>query len=205
MKSIKSLLLINVIILITAIGCSPEKEIQNPTLATVLLSEDFSAGAVDNAVLNTAGWVNVAETGTTKWKYQIYSGNAYAEFTSYLSQDPVCVSWLISPNIDLDRGENEKLVFEAAQSYVSSSANSLEVFISTNFTGTNVATANWQKLQAILPTTSNANFQFIKSGVIDLSGFSGRVNIGFKVKGTGTITNSSLDGSYQIDNVKVYY
>lgn len=203
MTTIKSLFSVIVIILITAVGCSPEKDITNPTLATVLLSEDFSVGAVDNAVLNTAGWVNVAETGTTKWKYQIYSGNAYAEFTSYSSPDPVCVSWLISPNVDLDRGENEKLVFEAAQSYVTSSANSLEVFISTNFTGTNVATANWQPLQAILPTTSSSYFQFIKSGVIDLSGFSGRVNIGFKVKGSGT--NTSLDGSYQIDNVRVYY
>ena len=202
MKSIKSLLLITVIILITAIGCSPEKDIQNPTLATVLLSEDFSVGAVDNTLLNTAGWINYAETGTTKWKFQIYSGNPYAEFTSYQSSDPVCVGWLISPSIDLDKGENEKLVFEASQSYVSSSANSLEVFISTNFNGTNAATANWQPLQAILPTTSSAYFEFIKSGVIDLSGFSGKAVIGFKVKGSGT--NTTLDGTYQIDNVRVY-
>lgn len=203
MKSIKSLLLINVIILITAIGCSPEKDIQNPTLATVLLSEDFSVGAVDNTLLNTAGWINVAETGTTRWKFQIFSGNPYAEFSSFQSPDPVCVAWLISPSIDLDKGENEKLVFQASQSFVSSNANSLEVFIATNFNGSNVATANWQPLQAVLPNSQSTYFEFIKSGVIDLSGFSGRAVIGFKVKGSGT--NTSLDGSYQVDDVRVYY
>ena len=203
MKTIKSLFLLLVFVLVSLTSCSPEKDITNPTLTNVLLSEDFSVGAVDNTLLTTAGWTNVAETGTARWKYQIYSSNAYAEFSSFQSPDPVCVSWLISPQFDLDKSENEKLVFESAQSYVSSSANSLEVLISTNFNGTNVGTANWQPLSAVLPTTTSTYFAFIKSGVIDLSGFSGKVNIGFKVKGSGT--NTSLDGSYQIDNIRVYY
>ena len=202
MKKIKLSSLLLVIAMLLFMSCSPEKDITNPTLTNVLLSEDFSVGAIDNTILNTPGWTNVAETGVTKWKHQIYSGNAYAEFSSYLSLDPICVGWLVSPSIDLDRNDNEKLVFEAAQSYVSSNANSLEVFIATNFNGTNVATANWQPLSAVLPNTSTPNFAFIKSGIIDLSGFSGKVNIGFKVKGSGT--NLSLNGTYQIDNVRVY-
>ena len=202
MKKIQSLLLLAfVIISITA--CSPEKDIVNPTLTEVLLSEDFSVGAVDNVLLTTAGWTNVAETGTVRWKYQIYSNNAYAEFSSFNSTDPVCVGWLISPKLDLDKGENEKLVFEAGQSYVSSAANSLEVLISTNYNGTNLATANWQPLPAVLPLTTSPFFDFIKSGIVNLSGFSGKVNIGFRVKGSGT--NSALDGSYQVDNIRVFY
>lgn len=203
MKTIKSLFLLIGIAMVSLTSCSPEKDITNPRLTNVILSEDFSIGAVDNTLLTTAGWINVAETGTTRWKFQIYSSNAYAEFSSFQSPDPVCVSWLISPSFDLDQSENEKLVFESAQSYVSSSANSLEVLIATNFNGTNVATANWQPLSAILPTTTSAYFVFIKSGVIDLSGFSGKVNIGFRVKGSGT--NPALDGSYQIDNIRVFY
>lgn len=191
------------IALISLTSCSPEKDIVNPTLTNVILSEDFSVGAIDNTLLTTLGWTNVAETGTTRWKYQIYSSNAYAEFTSYQSPDPICVSWLISPSVDLDKSDNEKLVFESAQSYVSSSANSLEVLIATNFNGTNAATANWQPLSAVLPTTTSTYFEFIKSGVIDLSGFSGKVNIGFRVKGSGT--NTALDGSYQIDNIRIFY
>lgn len=203
MKTIKLYFVSLAVLLILLTSCSPEKDITNPTLASVLVSEDFSVGAIDNTLLTTAGWFNIAETGTARWKYQIYSGNAYAEFTSYQSPDPVCVSWLISPQFDLDKSTNEKLVFEAAQSYVSSSANSLEVLIATNYDGTNVASANWQPLPAILPTTTSTYFEFIKSGVVNLSGFSGKVNIGFRVKGSGT--NTSLDGSYQIDNIRVYY
>ena len=203
MKKIKSLFLLLVLILVAITGCSPEKEIENPFLTPLLLAEDFSVGAVDNTLLTTAGWTNIAETGTTRWKYQIYSSNAYAEFTSFQSPDPVCVSWLISPKFDLDKSDNEKLIFEAAQSYVTSSSNSLEALIATDYNGTNLATANWQPLPAVLPTTSSPYFEFIKSGVINLSGFSGKVNIGFRVKGSGT--NTTLDGSYQIDNIRVYY
>lgn len=203
MKTIKSLYLVLVIATIGLSSCSPEKDIVNPTLPPVLLSEDFSTGAVDNTLLTTAGWINVAETGTVKWKFQIFSGNPYAEFSPFGSSDPVCVGWLISPTFNLDNSTNEKLVFEAAQSYVTSSSNTLEVFISNNFNGTNVSTATWKPLSAILPSTSSAYFAFIKSGIIDLSSYTGNVNIGFKVKGSGT--NATLRGSYQIDNVKVFY
>lgn len=202
MKKIQSLLLLAfVIISITA--CSPEKDITNPTLTEVLLLEDFSAGAIDNVLLTTAGWTNVAEIGTVRWKYQIFSNDAYAEFSSFQSTDPICVGWLISPKLDLDKGENERLFFEAGQSYVTSAANSLEVLIATNYDGTNLASANWQALPAVLPTFSSQYFAFIKSGIINLSGFSGKVNIGFRVKGSGT--NIALDGSFKVDNVKVFY
>lgn len=183
-------------------SCSPEDDITTPNLKLLILNEDFSRGGVDNEILITPGWTNYAETGTAKWKAQEYSGNLYAEFSSFQSNEPVNVAWLISPAIDLDKQEGEKLSFESSQSYVTSASNSLEALISTDFDGTNVTTATWTSLQATLPTTSSTYFQFIKSGVIDLSTYSGKAYIAFKVKGSGT--NTSLDGSYQIDNVKVY-
>lgn len=183
-------------------SCSPEDDITMPNLKPLILTEDFSKGGVDNEILITPGWTNFAETGTMKWKAQEYSGNLYAEFSSFQSGEAVNVAWLISPAIDLDKQEGEKLTFESAQSYVTSTSNTLEALISTDFDGTNVTTATWTTLQATLPTTSSTYFQFIKSGVLDLSTYTGKAYIAFKVKGSGT--NTSLDGSYQIDNVKVY-
>ena len=95
-----------------------------------------------------------------------------------------------------------KMQFRANQSYVSSGANSLEVFIATDYNGNNLTTANWQPITAKLPTTSTPYFEYVNSGEIDLSSYTGKINIAFKVKGSGT--NATLDGTYQVDAIRVY-
>ncbi len=203
MKKNKILSILGLIAILSFSGCSPEDDIKTPYLRPVIFQEDFSAGAVDNVTLATPGWENVAETGTALWKAQVYSGNAYAEFTSYQSGELTNIGWLISPTINMDAQEGEKLQFIASQSYVSNSANSLEVLIATDYDGTNLTTANWQPVTgASLPSTSSEYFLFIESGIIDLSGYTGNINIAFKVKGSGT--NTTLDGGYQIDNIRIY-
>lgn len=202
MKTNNFLTILGCIIFLLVTSCSPEDDIKNPDFNPLVFSEDFSKGAVDNAVLNLEGWNNIAEVGTAKWKTQIYSGNPYAEFSSFLSGDVVNISWLVSPVINMDAYEGEILQFQASQSFVSSSANSLEVLIATNYNGTNLATANWEPVNANLPTTLSDDFEFIKSGEIDLSAYKGNINIAFKVKGSGT--NNALDGSYQVDAIRIY-
>lgn len=202
MKTNHFLPLLGCIIFLLTTSCSPEDDIKNPDFNPLVFSEDFSKGAVDNVVLNLEGWNNIAEVGTAKWKTQIYSGNPYAEFSSFQSGDVVNIGWLVSPVINMDTFEGEILQFQASQSFVSSSANSLEVLIATNYTGNNLATANWEPVNANLPTTSSPYFEFIKSGEIDLSAYKGNINIAFKVKGSGT--NNALDGSYQVDAIRVY-
>jgi hypothetical protein len=202
MKTNNFLTILGCIIFLLTTSCSPEDDIKNPDFNPLVFSEDFSKGAVDNVVLNLEGWNNIAEVGTAKWKTQIYSGNPYAEFSSFQSGDVVNIGWLVSPVINMDTFEGEILQFQASQSFVSSSANSLEVLIATNYTGNNLATANWEPVNANLPTTSSPYFEFIKSGEIDLSAYKGNINIAFKVKGSGT--NNALDGSYQVDAIRVY-
>jgi hypothetical protein len=202
MKTNNFLTILGCIIFLLVTSCSPEDDIKNPDFNPLVFSEDFSKGAVDNAVLNLEGWNNIAEVGTAKWKTQIYSGNPYAEFSSFQSGDVVNISWLVSPVINMDAYKGEILQFQASQSFVSSSANSLEVLIATNYNGTNLATANWELVNANLPTTLSDYFEFIKSGEIDLSAYKGNINIAFKVKGSGT--NNALDGSYQVDAIRIY-
>lgn len=202
MNTNKIFTILGFVAIVTATSCSPENDITTPNLLPLVFTEDFAVGAVDNTVLDVTGWENIAQIGTAKWKEQIYSGNAYAEFSSFLSGEAINVAWLVSPTINLNQYENETLVFRTSQSYVSSSSNSLEVLIATDYDGTNLLTANWQPLNAILPTTSSAYFEFLKSGEIDLSQFTGNVNIAFKVKGSGT--NTTLDGSYQVDDIRIF-
>lgn len=202
MKTNHFLTILGCIIFLLTTSCSPEDDIKNPDFNPLVFSEDFSKGAVDNVVLNLEGWNNIAEVGTAKWKTQIYSGNPYAEFSSFQSGDVVNIGWLVSPVINMDAFEGEILQFQASQSFVSSSANSLEVLIATNYTGNNLTTANWEPVNANLPTTSSPYFEFIKSGEIDLSAYKGNINIAFKVKGSGT--NNALDGSYQVDAIRIY-
>ena len=202
MKTNKILQILGFVAIVSLSGCSPEDDIRNPNFAPLIFSEDYAVGAVDNTILDTPNWTNFAEVGTVQWKEQIFSGNPYAEFSSFQSGQVTNVGWLVSPSIDLDATDNEILVFRSSQSFVTSAANSLEVLISTDFDGTNVATANWEPLPATLPTTTSTYFAFIKSGEIDLSGYEGTVNIAFKVKGSGT--NTALDGSYQVDDIRVY-
>ena len=202
MKINKTLSILGLVSFLSLIGCSPEDDIKNPDFTPLIFSENFSAGAVDNTVLDNVGWENIAEVGSTKWKEQIYSGNAYAEFTSFNSGDAVNIGWLISPKVDMDAQEGEKLQFRVAQSYVTSSANSIEVLIATDYDGTNLTTANWEPVSANLPTTTSPFFEFVKSGVIDISGYTGKINLAFKVKGSGT--NLALDGTYQVDDIRIY-
>ena len=183
-----------------AVSCVGDDDTTLPSYDKLPLAQDFSTGA-DNTVLATNGWLNYAEVGTALWKIQIYSSNGYAEFTSYQSGEASNVGWLISPEFTLEEGNARILTFDASQSYVTSTANKLEVLISSDFDGTDagVATATWVPLTATLPGTSATYFEFMSSGNISMAPYSGPLHVAFKVTGSGT--NTALDGSYQIDNV----
>jgi hypothetical protein len=203
MKTIKLLLVIGIVSILGFSSCAPEKDIKNPDFNPLLFSEDFSSNTVDGDNINLVNWKNFAETGTVKWKQGVFYSDKYAEFSGYQSGETSNIGWLISPSINMDTHENEKIVFQIAQAYVSSSANSLTLWVSTDFDGTNVTAANWEQKSFTLPPLNTAtNFDFFDSGVVDLSEYTGNVHIAFKVKSSGT--NTSLDGTYEIDNVRIF-
>lgn len=183
-------------------GCVDDEDTQLPNYKPVIFGEDFEVNAADNTLLVTPGWINFAEEGTALWKIQEYD-SFYAEFSAFTSGNAVNTAWLVSPSFTLGTHPGEKLVFQSSQSYVTSAANTLEVLISTDFDGTNVTAANWEVLNANFPTAANKYFEYVKSGQIDLSAYSGKANIAFRYKGSGT--NTALDGSYQIDQIRVFY
>lgn len=166
----------------------------------VIFEEDFNE-AIDNTNLNIVGWTNFAEEGSELWTEQVFSGNGYAEFSSYFSGDDVNVGWLVSPGIDMDSQDNEFLNFHTAQHHLDSAANTLEVFVSTNYDGSNVLGATWEPISATLASQANSWYAFIDSGLIDISSYSGTLYVGFKVTGSGTDTQ--LDGAYHVEDFQV--
>ncbi len=170
---------------------------------TSFFSENFETAAA-NTNINLAGWTNIVQKGSLYWKGSVYSGNGCAEYAISGTKVVSNVGWLITPAIDLDEYSSEILTFRAAQHHldVDSSLNALDVFISNNFDGVNVASATWIPLKANLPTQATPWYQFVGSGGIDLSSYKGKVNIAFRYTGSGkTLT---LDGAFQIDDVQIY-
>ncbi len=166
-------------------------------------TENFES-VVDNVNVNLPGWANIVQNGSLFWKGSVFSGNSCAEYAISGTRVALNVGWLISPKIDMDIHTHEILTFRAAQHNlaIDSPLNSLEVFVSSNFNGSNVATATWIPIKAKLPTQSTPWYQFIGSGGIDLSSFQGKINIGFRYRGEGR--NQALDGAFQIDDVQIF-
>lgn len=202
MKKIK-LMLASLLALFSAVGCAPEDDIKNPAIEPFYFYQDFISNTADGEDLDIEGWTNFAEAGTVKWQQGIYSGSKYAEFSGYQSGQPSNIGWLISPPINMDAKANEKLAFDVAQAYVSSSSNSIELLVSKNFDGVNVLDATWKSIPFNKPPLNfDTNFDFFSSGVIDLSGYTGNIYLAFKVRSSGT--NFSLDGTYEIDNIRIF-
>ncbi len=205
MKNIVLKITLAVFSIATLVSCN-EDETAIPKTTVTISKEDFQT-AVNSTDLDIASWTNFNETGTWKWREKTYTTagvtNGYAEFSAYGSGSSTNTAWLISPEINLDVAEKKGVAFEVAQHHldVDSPNNSLQVFISTNYDGTNVLAATWIPLQANIPTKSVTQYQFLASN-INLSAYNGKAHIAFKYKGSGT--DITLDGAFQVDNFLFY-
>ncbi len=187
------------------LGCTKDGETTLQPYNKIIFSEKFDDAKEDIPAtpFNIPGWITFAQAGTKVWSEQQFRDTRYVEFSSFGSGQLVNIGWLISPQIDMDKQEGEVLTFEAAQSFLISRSNSLEILVSTNFDGTNVSAADWVLVPATIPVPETPRFTFISSGIIDLSKFKGKLNFAFRVKGSGT--ESTLRGTYQVDNILMFY
>ncbi|PVX46069.1 hypothetical protein C8C85_1885 [Flavobacterium sp. 103] len=181
-----------------------EKDVALTGTAVVpFFSENFQS-VETNTKLNLPGWTNMVQKGTKFWLGTMYAGNGYAEFNTTGTKVASNIAWLISPKIDMDVHTNEVLTFRSAQHHldVDSPLNSLEVYVSKNFDGLNIDKATWIPLKVTLPKQATPWYQFVGSGGVDLSSYTGKINIAFKYTGSGK--NLALDGAFQVDDVQIY-
>lgn len=180
-------------------SCVKEDDFAIPTLRPVIFSEDFNQ--IDyNQNFDYEGWVNFAEAGTKLWTERDFNDDGYIQFSSFGSGQASNIGWAITPAIDMDANESEVLSFQSATNFVDNPDNKLEVFISSNFDGTNVLSATWTKLDAVVADNTTNGYTYIPSGEIDLSAYTGTIHLAFKATGNG----SSLDGLFQVDKIKIY-
>ncbi|WDF63644.1 DUF5689 domain-containing protein [Flavobacterium sp. KACC 22763] len=177
--------------------------VMNGKRNTPLFAEDFQS-VKNNVNFVLPGWSNIVEKATKLWKSMVYSGNGYAEFNTTSTTAAENVAWLVSPKINLSEYKNAVLSFRSAQHdlKIDSPLNTLEVYVSTNFDGASVTKAKWTKLEAKVPTLSTPSREFISSGGIDLSSYSGNINIAFKYIGSGK--DKTLNGAFMVDDIKIF-
>jgi len=177
--------------------------VMNGKRNTPFFSEDFQS-VKNNVNFVLPGWSNIVEKASKLWESTVYSGNGYAEFNTTSTTAAENVAWLVSPKIDLEGYKNTVLSFRCAQHdlKVDSPLNTLEVYVSTNFDGSSIAKAKWVKLEAKVPTLSTPSREFISSGGIDLSAYSGNINIAFKYIGSGK--DKTLNGAFMVDDVMIF-
>ncbi|MDT8394287.1 MAG: DUF5689 domain-containing protein [Bacteroidales bacterium] len=152
----------------------------------------------NNMDIAVDGWINVATIGSRRWQGKVFNNEVYAQATSYNS-DEVNEAWLITRAINLDEMSQPMASFETAQAYWEHDG--LEVLFSTDFNGANIAGASWTALPCAIANQNDPYHEWIPSGDIDLSAYSGTGYIAFKYSGSDLNGNTT---SYRVDNVKVW-
>ena len=164
-----------------------------------VLEETFD-DVVDNSNFDYEGWINYAEVGGELWTEQFYGGNGYVEFSGFRTGDDVNIGWLVTPAFDLSGASSAYINFKLAQHHLDDEVrNTLEVFVSTDFDGSDVLAANWDKINVTIPGEDVSWYAFQDVGLVDVSSYSGNLYVAFKYVGSGNDT--SLDGGYFVDDV----
>ena len=196
MRKYKISLLTALVATFGLVGCVSEDDAVLPEIGKIVYFEDFQ----DETTYEQ--WTNFAEVGSKEWIPVEFRGNIYYEFTPFQSGDTVNVGWFVSPAIDVELASTKRLTFEVAHHHVINTENNfIQAYISTDFDGENVLGATWTEFDFNKPTPALSNYEFIRSGPIDLSEYTGTIYVAFKVTG-GTASQNA--GAYMIDNVRVF-
>ncbi len=165
---------------------------------------DFEDGtAYENIDLD--GWTqyNLGTSTDMTWIYKSYSGNTYAYGTAYNGENSGGYDiWLVSPGLDLeDVIVDTNLKFETAQAYANGSE--LKVYIMDSADPSTATVKDEITANITLATSEDNNYEFISSGAIDLSSYSGTVYVAFEyVADAGETTSFCID-NFMFDFLEV--
>lgn len=152
-----------------------------------------------NEPVATWGYQAISVTGAEVWQYD--PTNYYMKMTGFVGGANVeNEDWLITPAIDLSASTVPYLNFTHAAKF-GTPATALSVWASTDYNGSNMATANW--IQLTVPNyPSGADWIFVESGNMDLTQFAGQSNVRIGFKYTSTSTSDAT--TWEIKSVKFY-
>ena len=146
---------------------------------------------------NFPNWVKFSVTGNQVWTLNSSNGNPgqCADMNGFSSGAQTNDDWLISPAIDLSSVSSAVLTFQTSRPF---SGNTLQAYVSTNYSGSGTPTAaTWTLLSSALMATSTT---WRDSGSISLASSVGSSNVRIAFRYTSTNTSAP---QWRVDNVKV--
>ncbi len=161
------------------------------------IDEDFQ-DYPDHDVIEGNGWTAIAEEGERNWICRTHENNHYAQATAFNSNDDNNIMWMITPPVDLDASNEPVLEFLSAKAFYTHDG--FSVYIATDFDG-DVQQASWESLPATLAGDGDNDHEWIHSGEIDLSGYSGIIHIAWRYEGSEPAGNT---GTFRVDDVQLY-
>lgn len=153
---------------------------------------------MDDFATGIGAWTAYSVNGNEVWTGSSYGNPSYcAVITGYNGGNKANEDWLISPSIDFTGKTVGKLVFDTATKYT---GNSLQVYISTNYTSGAPSTATWSLVPATFAPV-NSNFVWINSGAVNISSYAAnQSNVRIAFKYTSTTSGAA---TWELDNVLV--
>ena len=153
---------------------------------------------MDDFTTGIGAWTAYSVTGNEVWTPSSYGNPSYcATISGYAGGNKNNEDWLISPSIDFTGKTTGKLVFDTATKYT---GNSLQVYISTNYTSGAPSTATWTLVPATFAPV-NSGFVWINSGAVNISSYAANqsnVRVAFKYTST-----TSAAATWELDNVLI--
>lgn len=130
------------------------------------------------------------------WVAREFDGKMFVQMNGFNGGIQDNEDWLISPALDMDAYADEVLTFESASNF---DGPDLELLVSTDYDGTSDPNGfTWTDLSGDV-SWSPGDFEYVDSGALDLSSFTGTGYVAFKY-----ISNSTVQGKlWQVDSVVV--
>ncbi len=181
-----------------------KEEPKDETVESYFLQEDFES-LEDYEAVNLEGWITVDFIGEYNWEGRSFSGNKFANVSSYQSTGKNDL-WLITPAIEIEDIEGIKLSFDV--NVRNFTQDILSVLISTDFSGSKdkIKEATWTDV-------SNQFDLGVKDGNLNPAGemlldaYKGKkIYIAFHYDGDdspGLGKNDKKTTTYQVDNLKI--
>ena len=161
-------------------------------------SQANSSGWIDlsNNNLLGAGWTMVTLKGNKDWSMREFSENVYVTCSGYSGTAPFD-AWLITPMINADRLPEKVMSFRTQVNGYGSMTSKFEVYV---LTSNDPETAEKTQLNPVLAEAPASGYSdWVNSGNLDLSGFTGKIYIGFRY----AAENDANYATWCFDDVKV--
>ena len=179
------------------------REISDVRLSGTRCNEDPGGGNIeldqnfddldDFEELNFEGWTNVATKGTRVWIKRSFQGNGFAEAEAFEDANDETDCWLITPEINTS--DTGTLQFRSAMAFFKHDG--LDVMISTDFAGDPLS-ATWENLDPTLASSGQSNYDWVDSGIVDLTSYGSNVYVAFRYQGT----SASNTTKFRLDDLR---